>query len=163
MGSLKRVEVFEHSNAATAISGFPRHVDEICALLGYYAASRGNCLPTFRDNVSVPSSRAKSPRRPLKVVPIRCPETSVNNYHTTPCDIEEECRSHSSVSTIGPILVRGRGHVMARFPVHRRFPMCDSVFVHAFNGNGKNCRVRSVRSHNTFWPDSYIRSASVLI
>ena len=28
---------------------------EICALLGYYAESCGNCLPTFRDNVSVPS------------------------------------------------------------------------------------------------------------
>jgi hypothetical protein len=34
---------------------------EICGLLGYYAASCGNCLPTFRDNVSVPSSRVKSP------------------------------------------------------------------------------------------------------
>jgi hypothetical protein len=36
---------------------------EICALLRYYVASGGNCLPTFRDNVSVPSSTAKSPRR----------------------------------------------------------------------------------------------------
>jgi hypothetical protein len=27
--------------------GFRRDVDEICALLGYYAASCGNCLPTF--------------------------------------------------------------------------------------------------------------------
>jgi hypothetical protein len=27
----------------------------ICALLGYYAASRGNCLPTFRYSISVPS------------------------------------------------------------------------------------------------------------
>jgi hypothetical protein len=26
--------------------------------------------------------------------PIRCPETSVNNYHTTPCNILEERRSH---------------------------------------------------------------------
>jgi hypothetical protein len=34
---------------------------EICALLGCYAASCGNCLPTFRDNVSVPSSQVKSP------------------------------------------------------------------------------------------------------
>jgi hypothetical protein len=34
---------------------------EISALLGYYAASCGNCLPTFRDNVSVPSSWVKSP------------------------------------------------------------------------------------------------------
>jgi hypothetical protein len=30
---------------------------EICALLGYYASSCGDCLPTCRDNVSVPSSR----------------------------------------------------------------------------------------------------------
>jgi hypothetical protein len=36
---------------------------EICALLGYYAASCANCLPTFRYNVSVPSSRVKSPSR----------------------------------------------------------------------------------------------------
>jgi hypothetical protein len=47
----------------TLISGFRRDVDKICALLGYYAASCGNCLPKFRDNVSVPSSRVKSPRR----------------------------------------------------------------------------------------------------
>jgi hypothetical protein len=46
------------------ISGFRRDVDETCALLGYYAASCGNCLLTFRENVSVPSSRVKSPRRP---------------------------------------------------------------------------------------------------
>jgi hypothetical protein len=35
------------------ISGFRHNVDEICALLGYYAASCGNCLLTFWDNVSV--------------------------------------------------------------------------------------------------------------
>ena len=32
-------------------SGFRRDVDDICALLGYYAASHGNSLPTFRDNI----------------------------------------------------------------------------------------------------------------
>jgi hypothetical protein len=26
-----------------------------CAVLGYYSASSGNFLPTFRDNLSVPS------------------------------------------------------------------------------------------------------------
>jgi hypothetical protein len=31
---------------------------------------------------------------PLKMGPIRCPETSVNNYHTTPGNIPEERRSH---------------------------------------------------------------------
>jgi hypothetical protein len=45
------------------VSGFRRDVDEICALLGYYSASCGKCLPTFRENVSVPSSRVKSPSR----------------------------------------------------------------------------------------------------
>jgi hypothetical protein len=37
--------------------------NKICALLGYYASSCGNCLPTFRDNVWVPSSRVKIPSR----------------------------------------------------------------------------------------------------
>jgi hypothetical protein len=41
------------------ISGFGRDVDEICALLGYYAAKNGNPLPTFRDNLSVPFSRVR--------------------------------------------------------------------------------------------------------
>jgi hypothetical protein len=36
-----------------------RQVHEICPLLGYYAASNENRLPTFRDNVLVPSSRIK--------------------------------------------------------------------------------------------------------
>jgi hypothetical protein len=35
------------------------------ALLLYYAASSSSSLPTFRDNLSVPSSRVKSPRRML--------------------------------------------------------------------------------------------------
>ena len=50
------------------ISVFHRDADDICALLGYYVASCGNCLPTFRDNVS------KSPDSdswPVSVVPIR--------------------------------------------------------------------------------------------
>ena len=32
------------------ISGFGRGVNEICALLGFYAASIGSLLPTFRDH-----------------------------------------------------------------------------------------------------------------
>jgi hypothetical protein len=31
---------------------------------------------------------------PLKMGLIRCPETLVNNYHTTPCNIPEECRTY---------------------------------------------------------------------
>jgi hypothetical protein len=46
----------------TVISGFRRYVDEICALLGCYAASNGNPLPTFPYNISAPSSRVKKSR-----------------------------------------------------------------------------------------------------
>lgn len=34
-----------------------------CVFLSYYAANSGNSLPTFRDNLSVPPSRVKSPKR----------------------------------------------------------------------------------------------------
>jgi hypothetical protein len=34
------------------ISGFRREANENCVLLGYYAASSYNSLPTFRDNLS---------------------------------------------------------------------------------------------------------------
>jgi hypothetical protein len=50
------------------ILGFRRDVDEICGLLGCYAASCGSCLQTFRDNVSVPSSRVKSPSSSARYV-----------------------------------------------------------------------------------------------
>jgi hypothetical protein len=60
---------------------------EICALLGYYAASSGNPLLTFQENVSVPSSRAK-------MGSIRCREMSVKNYHSTLRNNLEERTSH---------------------------------------------------------------------
>jgi hypothetical protein len=47
----------------SVISGFRRDADEICGLLGYNAASSDNPLPTFRDNVSVPSSRVKKSKK----------------------------------------------------------------------------------------------------
>jgi hypothetical protein len=48
------------------ISDFRREVAEICTLLGCYAASSGNFLPTFRDKLSVPSARVhESKRKPV--------------------------------------------------------------------------------------------------
>ena len=47
----KRVSIEKFNKCR--ISGFRREVDEICPLLGYYASSRSNILPTFRDNRSV--------------------------------------------------------------------------------------------------------------
>jgi hypothetical protein len=46
-----------------------REPDENGALLGHYAASSGNFLPTFRDKSGT-----------LKMGPIGWPETSVRNY-----------------------------------------------------------------------------------
>jgi hypothetical protein len=39
----------------------PLRIDENCAILGYYAASSGNLLPTFRDDLLVPDSGVTSP------------------------------------------------------------------------------------------------------
>jgi len=52
------------------ISGFRREVDEICALLGYYATYSSISLSTFRDNLPVQFSRISWP---LKMGPIGCP------------------------------------------------------------------------------------------
>ena len=38
-------------------------VTEICALLGYYAAFSSSSVPTFRGNLSVPSSRVKKSKK----------------------------------------------------------------------------------------------------
>ena len=51
-----------------------------CSLLGYYATSSGNLLPTFREKLSVPNSVVKN-LDPLTVGPIGCLERSVRNYH----------------------------------------------------------------------------------
>jgi hypothetical protein len=53
-------EVMCNGLFCSVISGFRCEVDENCALLGYYAAYSGNALPTFRDNLSVPSSRVNN-------------------------------------------------------------------------------------------------------
>ena len=40
-----------------------RYIVEICALLEYYAAQSGNSILTPRDNLSVPGSRVKKPKK----------------------------------------------------------------------------------------------------
>jgi len=64
------------------ISDFHHEGDVNCALLGYYAWCSGNSLTTFQDNLSVPPSRVKTPRRIL-LGPIGCPRTSERNYYYT--------------------------------------------------------------------------------
>jgi hypothetical protein len=66
------------------ISGYRRDIDDICALLGCYAASCSNCLLTFRIRDSWP----------WRIGLMRCPESSVSSYRTTPRNVPEERRSH---------------------------------------------------------------------
>jgi len=72
------------------ITGFRREVDENCALLGYYAASSGNSLTTFRDNLSVP----------LKMGPIGCLVTPVRNCHYTLHNSPEESISREKFRSV---------------------------------------------------------------
>jgi hypothetical protein len=60
------------------ISGFRHEVGEYCALLGYYAGSGGNLMPTCEDKIIA-----------NKIVPLGCPETSVRNT-TTRCVISQK-------------------------------------------------------------------------
>ena len=50
-------------------------------LLGYYAASSGNFLPTFWDNVYVPSSVFFFDSWTVRMGPTGCPKTSLRNYN----------------------------------------------------------------------------------
>jgi hypothetical protein len=59
-----------------------KNINDIFALLGYYAALSGSNVPTFWENLSVPSSC------PLKMGATR-PETSVRNYHSMLRNIQE--------------------------------------------------------------------------
>jgi hypothetical protein len=89
------------------ISGFRHEVAENCALLGYYTASSGNFLLTFRDNLSVPSSRFKKPKEVYiklrigaagyRMGLIGCPETSVRNYYYSLRNNAEERSSYKYV------------------------------------------------------------------
>jgi hypothetical protein len=104
--SLKKKENFQQP-IAFVISGFSSDIYEICALLGYYAASSGNpltfranlsvpsptvrkSLPMFQDDLKVPSSRVK---KPLEDGTDRLPRNVVKDYHSTLCTNREERRS----------------------------------------------------------------------
>ena len=80
----------DESKTLCVISGFFHEVAENCALLGYYAASSGNFLPTFRDNLWGPIFGVLA----LRMWPSFCPETSVKKYHYSMFNNPEERSSH---------------------------------------------------------------------
>jgi hypothetical protein len=78
------------------ISGFRCDVHMTCVLLWYCAAF--SSVPTFRGNLSVPSSRVKNftwTSWPLKMGPIICPERWIHNYYSNLRNIPEDRRSQN--------------------------------------------------------------------
>ena len=68
-----------------------------CALLGYYVASSGNFLPTFRDIGLIFKDQnffMFLTSWLLKIGSICCPETSVRNYHYSLCNNPKGRCSH---------------------------------------------------------------------
>jgi hypothetical protein len=62
------------------VFGLSPKVDESRTLLGYYTENGGNFLPTFWDNLSVPSSECKNPKGFSKPEPVLKEFTSVMVY-----------------------------------------------------------------------------------
>jgi hypothetical protein len=63
--------IFLYENDESVISGFRRDVDEICNLLGYYAAQSGSYLPKFRVNLWR-WDRYVVPKRRKRITTRRC-------------------------------------------------------------------------------------------
>ena len=72
LGGLNTTSCNWNYSSLCVILGCRREVDENCVLLGYYAASSGNSLPTFRDNLSILSSRVKNLYLRTACFPLNC-------------------------------------------------------------------------------------------
>jgi len=91
---------------------------------GHGSSLFGISLPTFRDTLSVSSSRLKQANKqfkkswidlPLKIGPIGCPAASVTNYQSTLRNVPKERRPHlhfagSLISCIAIIIFRNLLH-----------------------------------------------------
>jgi hypothetical protein len=71
-------------------------IQPTCAVLGYCTASIGNFLPTFWDNLSVPSSWSQGffSFLTLKNRSDSLSQKSLRNYHHSLCNNPEESSSH---------------------------------------------------------------------
>jgi hypothetical protein len=91
------------SNPPQLITYF--HIEKY-ALLGYYATNRGNSLPTFWDNITVPSAKVKSPKSSALIQPSRL---SCHNLGLL----------HSSLSYIPLLLIQTVLFTSSVFAFHR--------------------------------------------
>ena len=93
LSSVCHTRPVKHS-ALGMISGFRRGVNQICSRLGFYATYNGSFIPTFRDSLSVPSSRVQQsffldcltfvPKRRYETTILRCvPVTCFSLSHVS--------------------------------------------------------------------------------
>jgi hypothetical protein len=88
---------------------------EICALLGHYAASSGNSIPTFRDNLSVPPSRVKKSKKRihflnLEDVTDRLSQNVGTEFTALPCVIfQKSADLMSTARVVKAVLLRKSG------------------------------------------------------
>ena len=83
-----RRSIVSFVSSTSALEVEQEFVSGASALLGYYEALNGSCVPTFRESVSVPSSKVfdcftvedEAYQSLWKMRPIRCPETSVTKH-----------------------------------------------------------------------------------
>jgi hypothetical protein len=116
-----------------ATAGFRRSVIEIFVLLGCYVGKIASYLPTFRDKLSVPSSRDKK----SKMGPIGCPETWVNTILFR-VNIPGERKSHyqtplSSYECQQNATLRVTTAVLLKIPVFYDVTACR--WMNGFGGN----------------------------
>jgi len=86
-------------------SDLRREADDNRAPPGYYTANSGNSLLTFRENLSVPSSRVKNRS---KMGPISGPKSTVRNCHYPLCNRPEERSSQYNFCSEGTLCVQIR-------------------------------------------------------
>jgi hypothetical protein len=91
---VKKIQYNAEKFQYTQITGFRCDVNEVCALLGSYAAYKsGNFLPTFWDNYRFQLQGSDSS---YCVIPTNGTETSAQNYQSfTLRKIPVERRSHA--------------------------------------------------------------------
>jgi hypothetical protein len=80
-------------HVSRVISGFRREIAENCALLGHYAASSGNLLLTFRDNLSGPILRVQESKKNSENGTDMLSRKVVKSYHYFLRNDTEQCSS----------------------------------------------------------------------
>jgi hypothetical protein len=112
---------YRAQNYVCVTSGFGRDVDEIDAVLGYYAAYSDNSVPKMPDKLSVPTSRV------MKTGPIVRPVTSARNYHYKLRNFLEERRSQNYISIHSCIVFVLNTHILFR-KSRRNLTQCTFIY-----------------------------------